>query len=213
MIVLALNTATDGCDVSLLVDDRVAACVTTPMVRGHDSSLPHLVADVMARADHPLTDIDRIAVVVGPGSFTGVRVGVAFARGLALALSRPAVGVSSLVAMPRGPGRVLAMIPAKIRPPDQTWWAQEFIDDEPAGGPFEEDFNRLRDRMDHVSGIVGGLGEAFRSRVSSTLWVRDEKPTALEAAKVVSAMRSTDRLPPAIPVYVRPPDATMMLKA
>ena len=212
MIVLALNTAMDGCDVALLVDGHVAADVSTPMAKGHDSSLPVLVSEVMKRADRRLVEVDRIAVVTGPGSFTGVRVGVAFARGLALALSRPAVGVSSLAAMPREPGRVLAMLPAKTRPPDLTWWAQEFVDDKPAGDPFEEGLDLLIDRMQHVSGVVGGLGGALLSRLPDGIWMRDERPTALEAAKVVSFMSSIDRLPPATPVYVRPPDATVMLK-
>jgi hypothetical protein len=69
------------------------------------------------------------------------------------------------------------------------------------------------DRMEHVSGVVGGLGGALLSRVPDGMWMRDERPTALEAAKVVSFMTSIDRLPPATPVYVRPPDATVMLKA
>lgn len=213
MIVLGLNTATDGCDAALLVDGQVAAEVSSSMTKGHDSALPLLVSDIMTRASRRLADVDRLAVVVGPGSFTGIRVGVAFARGLALALSRPVLGVSSLAAMPRGPGPVLAVIPAKIRPPDLTWWAQEFIDDEPAGDPFEEDLNLLMDRMEHISGVVGGLGELLRSRLPDRVWRRDERATAIEAARLVSFMGSTDGLPPATPVYVRPPDAAVMLKA
>ena len=70
-----------------------------PMMRGHAEALMPLVATVMSTAAVEFSDLDRIAVTVGPGSFTGLRVGVAAARGLALAAGKPAVGLSTLSAL------------------------------------------------------------------------------------------------------------------
>src|ERR1700726_896330 len=68
------------------------------MTRGHAEALMPLVGRVMDAARLEFDEIDRIAVTVGPGSFTGLRVGIAAARGIALAAGKPAVGVSTLAA-------------------------------------------------------------------------------------------------------------------
>jgi len=68
------------------------------MARGHAEALMPLVARVMDRADIAFTGLDRIAVTVGPGSFTGLRVGISAARGIALVSGKPAVGISTLSA-------------------------------------------------------------------------------------------------------------------
>jgi tRNA threonylcarbamoyladenosine biosynthesis protein TsaB len=68
------------------------------MVRGHAEALIPLIARVMDRARITFSDIDRIAVTTGPGSFTGLRVGIAAARGIALATGKPVVGLSTLAA-------------------------------------------------------------------------------------------------------------------
>ena len=69
------------------------------MMRGHAEALMPLIAGVMSDAGVEFTDLDRIAVTVGPGSFTGLRVGVAAARGIALAAGKPAVGLTTLSAL------------------------------------------------------------------------------------------------------------------
>jgi tRNA threonylcarbamoyladenosine biosynthesis protein TsaB len=70
-----------------------------PMMRGHAEALMPLIAAVMAEAQMDFAGLDRIAVTVGPGSFTGLRVGVAAARGIALAAGKPAVGLTTLAAL------------------------------------------------------------------------------------------------------------------
>ena len=76
----------------------VAAHDSLPMQRGHAEALMPLVKRVMDRASTSFAQIDRIAVTTGPGSFTGLRVGIAAARGLALAAGKPAVGITTLAA-------------------------------------------------------------------------------------------------------------------
>src|SRR6201997_1285268 len=68
------------------------------MTRGHAEAVTPLIARVMSAAAIEFVDLDRIAVTTGPGSFTGLRVGIAAARGIALAAQKPAVGLSTLPA-------------------------------------------------------------------------------------------------------------------
>ena len=67
-----------------------------PMSRGHAEALMPLIARVMDLAEAEFAGLDRIAVTTGPGSFTGLRVGISAARGIALASGKPAVGLTTL---------------------------------------------------------------------------------------------------------------------
>jgi len=105
MIVLAIDTALTACAAALVRDGQTLAAMSEPMERGHAERLAPLVDELMRGAGVAFADVDRIVVTVGPGSFTGVRVGLSFARGLALALGKPCVGVSTLEALAgEGPG-------------------------------------------------------------------------------------------------------------
>ena len=100
MRVLAIDTALEACSVAVLdtahADVRVQESL--PMQRGHAEALMPLIARILQRAQLDFSDLDRIAVTTGPGSFTGLRVGIAAARGIALAAGKPAVGLSTLAA-------------------------------------------------------------------------------------------------------------------
>src|SRR5262245_42588107 len=100
MRLLAIDTALTVCSAAVFDSERgIPAGETLPMARGHAEALMPQIARVMAKAELDFNALDRVAVTVGPGSFTGLRVGVAAARGIALAAHRPAVGVSTLTAM------------------------------------------------------------------------------------------------------------------
>lgn len=98
MRVLAIDTALAACSAAVLDTRHVAlvACETLPMERGHAEAIMPLIARVMDQAGAEFAAIDRIAVTTGPGSFTGLRVGISAARGIALAAGKPAVGLSTL---------------------------------------------------------------------------------------------------------------------
>lgn len=100
MRVLAIDTALDACSAAVLDTEQADASVreSLQMARGHAEALMPLVARVLKRSQFDFADFDRIAVTTGPGSFTGLRVGIAAARGIALASGRPAVGLSTLAA-------------------------------------------------------------------------------------------------------------------
>ena len=100
MLILAIDTALDACAAAVL-DTEAAALIaleSQDMKRGHAEALMPLIARVMKQAGLPFGRLDRIAVTKGPGSFTGLRVGLSAARGIALAAGKPVVGLTTLTA-------------------------------------------------------------------------------------------------------------------
>lgn len=123
MLLLAIDTAGPACAVALLRqvrgDAQIIAQASENIGRGHAEHLMPMIEATLAGSGIALHDLNRIAVTTGPGSFTGIRVGVAAARGLALALDIPAVGIGSLEAMifpvarEQDRGTVVAVLDAK----------------------------------------------------------------------------------------------------
>lgn len=95
MRLLAIDTSWEACSVGVVADGRR---VTRSQIvgRGHAEILMGMIEGVLAEAGLAAGDLERIAVTVGPGSFTGLRVGIAAARGLALVLGKVAVGIGTL---------------------------------------------------------------------------------------------------------------------
>jgi tRNA threonylcarbamoyladenosine biosynthesis protein TsaB len=100
MLILAIDTALDVCAAAILDTGpgRLIAQASQAMKRGHAEALMPLLAGVMKEAGLPFAALDRIAVTTGPGSFTGLRVGLSAARGIALAANKPVVGLTTLSA-------------------------------------------------------------------------------------------------------------------
>ncbi len=121
MILLALDTAGVDCAAAIYDSESgmVLAEVSETIGKGHAERLMALVDETLETAGRTLADLDRIAVTIGPGSFTGIRVGVAAARGFALALGIEAVGVTTLSVLAAahrqggGAGNVVAAMDAK----------------------------------------------------------------------------------------------------
>ncbi len=158
------------------------------MSRGHAERLFPLVEAALAEAGWTPSGLDAVVVCTGPGGFTGARLGVAAARGLALALGRPALGVDWFAALAGG-NRALVVLPG----PQGALWLQRFAGGR-ALGPVETvapDDPALRPRPGETA-----LGEADRAAAGAG---------ALAAAGL-RALRSGDAPRPA-PLYLRPPDA------
>ncbi|MBB3562150.1 N6-L-threonylcarbamoyladenine synthase [Rhizobium sp. BK512] len=121
MIVLALDTAGVDCAAAIYDSGRntMLGEASDMIGKGHAEHLMGIVDRALDQAGVALSDVDRLAVTIGPGSFTGIRVGVAAARGFALSLDIPAVGITTLEVMAaaqreKTPGRaVLAAMDAK----------------------------------------------------------------------------------------------------
>ncbi len=97
--VLGIETSSRRGTVALVEDGRVISVAGTEAPGGHAPYMLGLVDHVLSDAGWAKTTLDRVAVGTGPGSFTGIRVGIALAQGIALGLGRPVLGVSSLRAM------------------------------------------------------------------------------------------------------------------
>ena len=122
-MILGIDTSAGQCAVALLGDGVFVRA--QPMQRGHAEALFPMIEEVLTDAGADMAALRRIGVCTGPGSFTGVRVGVSAARGLALGLGIPAVGISRLAAVAAAcevAGHVTIAVP--MRP--GTWARQDF---------------------------------------------------------------------------------------
>lgn len=110
MKVLALDTACAACSAAVWHDGAITGSRMAPMSRGHAEALLPMVLDVMGASSTSFSALDIIAVTLGPGSFTGLRTGLAAAKGFALAHDLPIVGVTSLEAV--------ALAAERLSPPE-----------------------------------------------------------------------------------------------
>jgi tRNA threonylcarbamoyladenosine biosynthesis protein TsaB len=134
MRILALDTAGAACSVAACIGHAVVAARHEPMPTGQAERIVPMLAEVMAEARWAWEAVELIVPTLGPGTFTGIRAGLAAARGLALAADRPALGVSTLEAMAAaaGPGPCLCL----LRGRGATVFAQRFaVAGEPKGPP------------------------------------------------------------------------------
>jgi tRNA threonylcarbamoyladenosine biosynthesis protein TsaB len=97
--ILTVDTALGACSVALTDGARVLAHRFVLMERGHAEALAPMVEDAMREASVAFSALDRLVVTTGPGTFTGQRVGLAFMRGLRIALGKPLIGVTTLAVM------------------------------------------------------------------------------------------------------------------
>ncbi len=126
MRILAIDTATEACSVALWNDGTIFAHFEE-CPREHTQRILPLVKTILTEGNAALTDLDALAYGRGPGSFTGVRIGIGIAQGLALGAELPMIGVSTLATMAQGAWRmtgatrVLAAIDARM---GEVYWAE-----------------------------------------------------------------------------------------
>jgi tRNA threonylcarbamoyladenosine biosynthesis protein TsaB len=101
---LVIDTCLAACQVALFDGARMIFGLSEPMERGHQERLAPMAAEVMGEAKVSFPDLGKIAVTTGPGSFTGLRVGLAFAKGLRLATGSPLAGIGTLGALAASAG-------------------------------------------------------------------------------------------------------------
>ena len=209
MIVLGLNTAFASMEAALVRDGEIIADAREHLPRGQERRLPGLVAELCAGAGITLSQLDRIGVVTGPGSFTGLRIGVAYARGLALVTKATAIGITSLeAAVPQGmEGTVLACLAAQRRPPDQTWWVQGISEGQGIAEVREVPLPDLSAMLTGFHAPVFMDGAEALGDLASKLDLRPLQPSAITAALKASAFDPAAH--PPTPVYARAPDAAL----
>ena len=99
MITLAFESSARPASVALMEDDVLISQYTQCSSLTHSRTLLPMAEDLLKNAEYTLNDIDQLAVAIGPGSFTGIRIGISTVKGLAWALNRPCIGVSTLESM------------------------------------------------------------------------------------------------------------------
>ena len=222
MLILAIDTALDACSAGVLDTDAATmiAQESEPMKRGHAEALMPLIARVVKQAGIAFADLDRIAVTTGPGSFTGLRVGLSAARGIALAANRPVVGLTTLTAYAapivsqNGEQPVISAIDARH---DHVYFQAVSGDGSPLilprVAPIEQALEASRFGAPH---LVGNAARLLAER-----WPADAPPPfAVDAQPApdiawvawLGAAVSPDAAP-ARPYYLRAPDAKLPKEA
>ena len=204
MIVLAIDTCLFACSVAVVDGERVLARRVEPMSRGHQERLAPLVQEAMVEAGLGFDKLERIGVTVGPGSFTGLRVGLAFAKGLASALSIPAVGVGALEALAEPErGNVVAVLDAKRG----QVYLQAFSDGAPVSAPDALPIETAAARVaEFAPDTLIGTGAVLLAGVRPGVRVIEADVTDPVAVARLAAVRSP--VPPR-PLYLRAPDAKL----
>lgn len=207
MIVLGLDTCLNACSVAVCEGARVLAWRSETMARGHQERLAPMAQAVMADAGLAFDRLERIGATVGPGSFTGLRVGVAFAKGLASALAVPAVGIGTLEALAaEASGVVAAAIDARR---DQIY-LQVFENGAPLMAPDVLSLGTAAARLAELT-----QGRALTLVGSGAPLLADVAPGCVSLtpqgcdARQVAQMAAARPAAPIRPLYLRAPDARL----
>jgi tRNA threonylcarbamoyladenosine biosynthesis protein TsaB len=213
--ILAFDTALGACSAAVWADGLVLARAFEPRSRGHAEALLPMIEAVLAEAGLRLDALDRLAVTVGPGSFAGTRVGLAAARGLALATGLPLVGVTTLEAvafdLPAPAGSVIVSAFDAYR---SEFYVQVFDPDlRPRTPPAALPPDAAVDLVDRPDAVLTGNAAArlmpalVAHGVACALAGGREQPDATLVA-ALAARRQPAATPPT-PLYLRPPDAKL----
>lgn len=229
MRILAFDTALAAISVAIRCDGAVRAHAFELRARGHAEALMPLIATVCRDAGVPYAALDRLVVTVGPGSFAGTRVGLAAARGLALALDRPVIGITTLEAVafglpaagglkngtadekPAGAEDVIVAVFDAYRA--EVYFQMFGPALHPLTPPLALPPAAAADRIGNRRAILCGNGAARlapeldrRGTACTVAPDRDYPDAALFAA--LGETRQPGATPPA-PLYLRPPDARL----
>lgn len=217
MTILAVDTALGACSAAVLDGGTVLAHRFEIMERGHAEALAPMVEAAMTEAGLAFAALGRLAVTTGPGTFTGQRVGLAFMRGLRVALKTPLVGVTTLHAMAAaalaesGAGAAAALHDARRG----EVYLEAVSADGPLLGvqiqPFDEAISLLKQSL--PPGAQVALAGTAASAAAEALAGFDVVETAIAQPDALWVARLAQALPepegPPRPLYLRAPDAKL----
>jgi tRNA threonylcarbamoyladenosine biosynthesis protein TsaB len=195
---IAIDCALDACQVAV-ADGDVVTALSEPMRKGQAERIAPMAAEAMAQSGLAFKDLARIAVTVGPGSFAGVRVGLSFARGLAVALGAPCLGYSTLEVFARSAGDD-GVRGGAILAPDGVFfaaWKNALC----IANPERMSVEGARAALPTGAVLLGPAADRFGFPASEN-W-------APLAALIRLARADDPAMRPADPLYLRPPYATL----
>ena len=217
--ILGIDTATSGCSAALWRDGAVLARRAAEMPRGQSEALLPMIREVMAEAGAGFGDLDLFAVTVGPGAFTGLRIGLSAARGMALATGIPCFGLTTFEVLLRSArdaglsGPVVVALDAKRA----DLYVQAFdAEDEattPPGAVLPEDLPGFLPETQGTAAVVGdAAGIALEALSAAGRDARKGNAPTLPDAAVIAGLAGERWLPGTSvpvpePLYLRPPDA------
>jgi len=212
-LILALDTTTNLCACAVSRGGELLARISADIGKGHGEYVMGQMDDLLARAGVSIGEIDRLGVGCGPGSFTGIRVGVALVRGLALALEVPAIGISRFAAIQYLVPRKLRPLTIILRGYGGVLYAQHF---DAAGCPISEPFQGAVEEIAACllpQSILSGAGAVQVAEIVKVqtglapLVVEVDPLDEIEAIAALTAKAPLDALRPPVPLYLRAPDA------
>ncbi len=205
-LILAFDTSAAACAAALLSGDRIIADAFEPMEKGQSERLLPLLEDLLK--PHSWADLTALAVGTGPGNFTGVRISVALARGLALGLNIPAIGVTRLEALAHGLPRPVTVIEDARR---NEAYFQSFTD----AGPGTARLIALTDALPHdVQTVTGSAaGAVAPDRVQAPPARIPPAMPLTHAIAQIAASRLHLLNPRPAPFYIRAADAAVPSEA
>ncbi len=206
MLILAFDTTAAACSVALWRDGKVLKAEHAIMKQGQAEALMPMIERVLGECGAGYTMLDRMAVTVGPGSFTGVRVGIAAARALGLAAAKPVVGLKTTevlaAAAMEDNTRVLAAVDTKRG----DLYVQMFEDRQPIGDVSVVALKALPHWAGPEPTIVVGDGAAIAVRAigpSATQSTAGPLPDTAVLAKLAASREP--RAQELLPIYARSP--------
>jgi len=210
MKILAIDTSFEACSAALLDGGRVLWAETKIIGRGHSEILPPMIARALSETGLSVFNLDRIGVVIGPGAFAGVRVGLAFARGLCLGTGVRAVGVTSLKALAAScePKGLIAPVFDARRGQVYAALYDEALREriEPFVASPEEAARRLSAAGGANLVLAGSGAGLVAPHVAAAVSIL-EKAVIDPAALARLAAAAPEPSSPPSPLYLRPPDA------
>ena len=221
MNILAFDTTTSACAAAICRGGDVVAERTVAMDRGHAEALIPMLEAILASASLGYSDLDAIAVTRGPGAFTGIRIGLAAARGLALASGLPVVGVTTLEAMAATArahterNRIVIVMDTKRR----DFFVQAFNRElTPLCDPAVMSGADVASRLAAIDGLAredctvagDGLAQAAALQLNPDIELLPTvtTPAPLCIATLAAGRIAVESLPPT-PLYLRPPEARL----
>jgi tRNA threonylcarbamoyl adenosine modification protein YeaZ len=217
MRILAVDTALGACSVAITHDGATLAHQWTAMARGHAEALAPMVDHAMRQSQLGFADLDRLAVTTGPGTFTGQRVGLAFMRGLRLALDRSLVGVTTLetIAAAASAETGLEAVAVVHEAKRGEVYAALFRQGEAIVPVQVETFERMMGRLEGAAAGLPELAVAGTKADAAAAWLKARgaavRPTAMSQPDALWVARLAEKalapIATARPLYLRAPDA------